>query len=70
MIVDANLKDDVGAAAAAQEMVDNTAAPEEEKAKNLKNAISLNLQAKAYDKAVADAKLLQATNTTDPPCST
>ncbi len=66
MFIDAQTNDFAGAAAAAQFMADSPVQPDADKAKNLKIALSLSLKNKQYDKGLAYAKAIQATNPTDP----
>jgi hypothetical protein len=65
LAMDAGMKDYAAAAVAAQAMADSPAQPDAEKAKNLRNALSLSLQIKQFDKALLYAKALAATNPTD-----
>ena len=55
-----------GAATAAQAAADSPAAPDAEKQGNISTALTLSMYTKEYDKAVKYAKLLEATNPTDP----
>jgi tetratricopeptide (TPR) repeat protein len=64
--VDVNLKDMAGAATAAQAAADSTAQEEKEKVPNANVALELSMVSKQYDKAAKYAKILQATNPTDP----
>jgi tetratricopeptide (TPR) repeat protein len=64
--VDVNLKDMAGAATAAQAAADSPAQDEKDKVSNANTALELSMFTKQYDKAIKYAKLIQATNPTDP----
>jgi hypothetical protein len=66
LAIDANANDMAGAAAAAVVAADSPAEPDKDKPGNYYAALQLTLVTKQNDQAMKYAKLLQATNTTDP----